>query len=91
MYGKMQKFSRRTTFVRKLSTYLCTSLGNRNVWQDAKMVFCYQKWSDLLPEKIVLVIEKNFLKFEAEGPEFAKILRSLEKFVRTVKGQNNFC
>ena len=33
--------------------------------------------------------EKNF-KFEAEGREFAKNLRSLEPFVRTVKGQNNF-
>ena len=30
---------------------------------------------------------ENVLKFEAE---FAKILRSLEHFVRTVKGQNNF-
>ena len=30
------------------------------------------------------------LNFEAEGREFAKILRSLEQFVRTVKGQNNF-
>ena len=35
--------------------------------------------------------EKN-LKFEAEveGPEFAKILRSLEQFALTVNGQNNF-
>ena len=33
--------------------------------------------------------EKN-LKFEAEGRECGKILRSLEQFVRTVKGQNNF-
>ena len=40
-------------------------------------------------KKIVLVIEKN-LKFEAEGREFAKILRSLEQFIQTVKGQNNF-
>ena len=31
-----------------------------------------------------------FLKFEAEGQEFAKILRSLEQFVPIVKGQNNF-
>ena len=54
------------------------------------MVFCYQNCSDLLTESIVLVIEKNLLKFEAEGREFAKILRSLEQFVRTVKGQNNF-
>ena len=30
-----------------------------------------------------------FLKFETEGQEFA-ILRSLEQFVWTVKGQNNF-
>ena len=35
-------------------------------------------------EKIVLVIE-NF--FEVEGQEFAKILRSLEQFVQTLKGQ----
>jgi hypothetical protein len=41
-------------------------------------------------KKIVLVIKKNFLNFKAEGQEFAKILRSLEKFIQTVKGQNNF-
>ena len=32
----------------------------------------------------------KLLKLEAEGREFAKILRSLEKFVRTMKGQYNF-
>ena len=32
---------------------------------------------------------ENFLKFEAEGREFAKSLRSLEEFIRSVKGQNN--
>ena len=32
---------------------------------------------------------EKLLKFEAEGREFANILRSLEQFVRTVKGQNN--
>ena len=30
------------------------------------------------------------MKFEAEGREFAKNLRSLEQFIQTVKGQNNF-
>ena len=30
------------------------------------------------------------LKLEAEGREFAKNLRSLEQFIRTVKVQNNF-
>ena len=34
--------------------------------------------------KIVLVIEKNF-EFKAESREFAKILRSLEQFIQTVK------
>ena len=33
---------------------------------------------------------ENVLKFEAEGREFAKFLRSLEQFVQTVKGHNNF-
>ena len=40
--------------------------------------------------KIVLVIEKKKLKFETEGQEFAKVLRSLEQFIQTVKGQDNF-
>ena len=33
---------------------------------------------------------ENFLKFKAEGREFAKILRPLEQFIQTVKCQNNF-
>ena len=33
---------------------------------------------------------EKLLKFEAEGLEFGKVLRSPEKFVGTVKGQNNF-
>ena len=35
------------------------------------------------------MIEKKLLKFVAEGREFAKILRSLEQFIQTVKGRNN--
>ena len=34
--------------------------------------------------------QEKCLKFEAEGREFAKNLRSLEQFIQTVKGQNNF-
>ena len=30
---------------------------------------------------------ENLLKFEAEGREFAKFLRSLEQFIQAVKGQ----
>ena len=33
---------------------------------------------------------EKLLKFKAEGQEFAKILRALEQFIQTVKGQNNF-
>ena len=34
-------------------------------------------------------VREKLLKFETESREFAKSLRSLEKFVQTVKGQNN--
>ena len=34
--------------------------------------------------------QEKLLTFEAEGQEFAKILRSVEKFIQTLKGQNNF-
>ena len=33
--------------------------------------------------------QEKLLKFEAEGREFAKFLKSLEQFIWTVKGQNN--
>ena len=55
------------------------------------MGFCFQNCSGLLLEKIVQRSHwEKLLKFEAEGQEFAKVLRSLEQFVQTVKGQNNF-
>ena len=62
-----------------------------------------QKFSDggngiLLPKLFWPTVRKNcssdrekLLKFDAEGREFAKHLRSLEQFIQTVKGQNNFC
>ena len=34
--------------------------------------------------------QENLLKLEAEGQEFAKILRPLEQVIQTVKGQNTF-
>ena len=45
------------------------------------MAFCYQTYSS---------DREKLLKFEAEGQEFSKNLRSLEQFIQTVKGQNNF-
>ena len=51
----------------------------------------------LLPKLFLPTERKNcssdrekILKFKAEGREFAKVLRSLEQFIQTVKGQNNF-
>ena len=54
------------------------------------MVFCYQNCPDLLLKKNCSSDREKVLKFEAEGREFAKFLRSLEQFIQTVKGQNNF-
>ena len=39
--------------------------------------------------KIFSWYREKLLKFEAEGKDFAKFLRSLEQFIQTVKGQNN--
>ena len=33
---------------------------------------------------------ESILKFQTEGQEFAKFFRSLEQFIQTAKGQNNF-
>ena len=51
----------------------------------------------LLPKLFWPTVRKNcssdrekLLKFEAEGREFAKFLRSYEQFIQTVKGQDNF-
>ena len=51
----------------------------------------------LLPKLFWPTVRKNcssdwekLLIFEAESWEFSKILRLLEQFIQTVKGQNNF-
>ena len=51
----------------------------------------------LLPKLFRPTVRKNcssdrekLLKFEAEGREFAIILRSLEQSIQIVKGQNHF-
>ena len=46
-----------------------------------KLVFCYQNCSDLLWKKNGSTDQEIFLKFEAEGQEFANFLRSLEQFI----------
>ena len=58
---------------------------------------CKKENGILLPKLFWPIVRKKcsshrekLLKFEAEGREFAKFLRSLEQFIQTVKGQNNF-
>ena len=73
------------------------------VWTDVWHFTCEKRRSIsylnngiLLPKMFWPTVRKNcssdrekLLKFEAEGWEFAKLLRSLEQFIQTVKGQNN--
>ena len=56
------------------------------------------KYGTLVPKLIWFSVRKNcstdrekLLKYETEGKESAKFLRSLEQFILAVKGQNNFC
>ena len=63
----------------------------------AKSVSNISRNGILLPKLFWPTVKKNcssdqekLLKFEAEGQEFAKFLRSLEQFIQTVNGQNNF-
>ena len=56
----------------------------------ATMAFCCQNCSDLLWERIVLEIEKNFWNSRLQAENLQKFLRSLEQFIQAVKGQNNF-
>ena len=51
------------------------------------MIFCFQNCSDLLREKNVPVTETKLFRIESEGRELAKLLRSLEQFIQTEKGQ----
>ena len=55
-----------------------------------EMVFCYQNCAEPTVRNNCSSDREKLLKFEAEGREFAKFLRSLEQFIQTVKGQKNF-
>ena len=63
-----------------------------NVFDKSQLQFWYFVTKIVLTyyeKKNVVVNEKNFW-IEAEGQEFAKILRSLEQFIQAAKGQNSF-
>ena len=65
------------------------------------LVFCsFKLQSNLYPfwienlvfyyQNVLAYKSRKTFEFEAEGREFANIFISLEQFVQTVKGQNNF-
>ena len=61
-----------------------------NLQEQVKKAFCYQKLLLTTVRKNCSSDREKLFKLEAEGREFAKCLRSLEQFIQTVKGQNNF-
>ena len=49
-----------TLLAKFMFSYCAAQTALFNTWHRSEMTFCYQNCSDLLWEKIVLVIEKNF-------------------------------
>ena len=75
---------------------MVTMVSSKNVLDQPNVPdkICFLKINGiLLPKLFWPTVRKKFssdwetlLKFEAEGREFAKFLRSLEQFIQTVKG-----
>ena len=67
----MEKYSSKVLIFLSRRMMIYTQKSDDLLLEKEQLVFCYQNCSDLLWEKIVVVIKKK-LKFEAEGREFAK-------------------
>ena len=68
---------------RVLSVYLFLTL---DVVTQTGILFPKLFW----PTVKKTIEQEKLLEFEAEGPEFAKLLRSLEQFIRILKGRHYF-
>ena len=75
----------------------CSCIAGFAIWsQVEKLLRSTVKWyfvTKIVPtccEKKCSSDEEKLLKFETKGQEFAKLLRLLEQFIETVKGQNKF-
>ena len=102
-HGRSPIFFLQWFFFATLATLLfldCILILTRNMFLSAP-VFTHNmvrfSYGILLPKLFWSTVRKNcssdwekLLKFEAESREFSKFLRSLEQFIQTVKGQNNF-
>ena len=91
------KFCQESTILKRLDFPVKTMWifsTEQKIWQQKDSRLCF----GILFSKLVWPsVRKNWssawkklLKLEAEGREFAKNLRSLEQFIWTVKGMNNF-
>ena len=60
-----------------------------SIWQNRNGILLLKLFWPTVRKKCSGDREK-LLKFEAESREFSKFFRSLEQFIQTVKGQNNF-
>ena len=64
--------------------------SNICVFFFAEMVFCYQNCSDLLREKIVLVIEKNFWNWRLKAKNFQNFWYHLNNLFKQSKVRTIF-
>ena len=74
-------FLRRPTCTLHHKTWNTLYIFKYEYQKYCKSVFCYQNCSDLLWEKNCTSDQEKLLKFEADGQEFSKNLRSLEQFI----------
>ena len=79
-----------------LASYLLSKVSffkKLEFWKQAFIIrywYFFTKIVQTYCEKNCTSDREKLLKFEAEGREFAKFLSSLEQFIQTMQGQNNF-
>ena len=71
------------TMAKMIYSIFCFHLIIKKLYFVTKIILTYC-------EKQCSNDQEKFWKFEAEGREFTKILRSLGQFIQTMKGQYNF-
>ena len=83
---KIATFSCLSVCILSMYAYTGWKVNDAVLWNHAQ----YSWYFVTTVRKNCSIDGEKLLKFEAEGREFSKILRSLEQFIQTVKGQNNF-
>ena len=63
--------------------------AHNRILYSTYLVFCVQNCAELPWQKECVSDREKLLKFEAGGQEFAKFLKLLEQFIRSVKDHTN--